>query len=312
MVEITVHSKIASLGSWRQVRSHDSILLWYFARGVDFQGNGKANFSLSEASSILKKSIHTIRSYLIKGRKIGIFRHYFIKKGICSVYYSSRNRVAELLGLNSLGTSVKLRLEELSNLRFYILEGVAKAAQHWGMYAAKATFGEAFVQKTASAVQSSLGRQGATERRSFLFLNSSYQSYATGQAKIAQVLGVSIRTVNRNLSYTVRENTGLPHIPRVQIAIHDPRYNAAFLGRDTDAIADLNLIHPPGSSRVYRLYPCVYQTDIELINTRWQARKYKRYLSAKCRQKQVAGGRMEDLKNLSIQNPVENAGGATL
>lgn len=204
---------------------------------------------------------------------------------------------------------MKLRLEQLTNLRFYILEGVAQAATYWGMYAAKALSGQASVQKTVSAVQASLGRQGATAQHDIAFLNESHQSYGTSQRKIAQVLSVSIRTVNRNLSYTVRENIGLPHIPRVQIAIHDPRYNAAFLGRDTDAIATLNLIHPPGSSRVYRLYPCVYQTDIELINTRWQARKYKRYLSTKCRQKQVAGVQDYHLKNLSMEKSVDNAGG---
>lgn len=308
MPDVVIHSNIASLGNWREVRSHDSIKLWYFARGIDSQGNGKANFSLAEASSILKKSINTIRSYLIKGRKIGIFRHYSIKDGICSVYYSSRNRVGELLGLKSLGTSVRLRLEQLQDIRFHLIDGVTKAAIHWGMRTAKVTSSKASIQKTVNAVQTSLDRQGAIGQRRIVFLNSSHQSYATSQAKIGEVLNLSLRTINRNLSWFERFKAGLDEIPRVQLAIHAPEYDAAFLGKDTETISALNLIHPPGSSRTYRLYPCVYRSVAEIVNTRWQSRKYKRFLSAKCRQIQVAGGIDYHLENLSMEEGIVACG----
>lgn len=311
MPDVVIHSNIASLGNWREVRSHASIMLWYFARGVDSNGSGKAEFSLDEAARLLEKSRNTIRSYLIAGEKIGIFRHYSIEAGLCKVFYSSRNRVGEMLGLKSLGISVRLRLEQLQDIRFHLIDGVTKAAIHWGTRTAKATVSKASIQKTVNAVQSSLDRQGAIGQRRIIFLNSSHQSYATSQAKIGEVLNLSLRTINRNLSWFERFKAGLPEIPRVQLAIHAPEYDAAFLGKDTDAMAALNLIHPPGSSRTYRLYPCIYRSEAEVVNTRWQARKYKRFLSAKCRQNQVAGGIDYHLKNLSMEEGIVACGEVT-
>lgn len=308
MPDVVIHSNIASSGNWREVRSHDSIKLWYFARGVDSSGCGKAEFSLDEAARLLQKSRNTIRSYLVKGKKIGVFRHYSIEAGLCKVFYSSRNHIGEMLGLKSLGISVRLRLEQLQDIRFHLIDGVTKAATHWAMRTAKATVNKASIQKTVNAVQSSLDRQGAIGQRRIVFLNSSHQSYATSQAKIGEVLNLSLRTINRNLSWFERFKAGLDEIPRVQLAIHAPEYSAAFLGKDTEVISALNLIHPPGSSRTYRLYPCIYRSNAEVVNTRWQARKYKKFLSAKCRQNQVAGGIDYHLKNLSMQEKIVACG----
>lgn len=291
MSEVTVHSKIVGLGAWRSLKSHDSVLLWYFARGRDSNSCGKNNFSLDEAASILKKSPNTIRKYLVNGKRIGIFRHYSIRGNLCSVYYTSVNKVASVLNLDSWGVSVKIQLEQLCNLRFHILEGIVKAASQWGLHAASTMSTQGNIQKTVRAVHTSLGRLGVLGQREFVFLNSTHQSYGSSQAKFKEVLGVSIRTINRNLSALTRLAKQLLPIPRVQICIHDPIYDCVFLGRDTESMSALKLIHPPGSTRTYRLYPCIYQTsDIELVNQRWARRKYKQYLSNERRFLGVAGG----------------------
>jgi hypothetical protein len=312
-MEVTVHSGIASLGNWRGIAEHASVSLWYFVRGLDVNGCGKSEFVLAEAASILQKRPATIRKYLMHGKKAGLFRHYSIKQGIVKVFYRSRNKVAALLNLESWGTSVKLRLEQLSNLRFHVLEGVAKAACEWGFRSARATSQKALILRTQSVVQASLDRLGAIGQRKMVFLNSSYLPYGSSQAKIAKVLGVSIRTVNRNLSWFTRLNAGLPSIPRVQLAIHAPEYNAAFLSKDWQSISALHLIHPPGSSRAYRLYPCLYKTDIELKNQRWARRKYKEFLSENPQISPVAGGEITISKTYSGEQPVENSrGGDTM
>lgn len=314
MSEVVIHSKIVGLGSWRSLKSHSSIMLWYFVRGWDSNNCGKANFSLAEAAITLKKSPNTVRKYLVNGKRIGIFRHYSIRNNLCVVYYTSRNRVAKLLDLDSWGISVKIQLEQLCNSRFHILEGIVKAANQWGLRAASTVSTKDCLQKTIRAIQTSLSRVGALGQRKFVFLNSTHQSYGSSQKKIGEAANVSIRTVNRNLCPLVRLANQLKPIPRVQVCIHNPIYDCVFLGRDTESMSALKLIHPPGSTRTYRLYPCVYQVgDIELVSQCWARRKYKQCLSQESRFLAVAGGERGISKSYGMETaPKKGRGGDTM
>lgn len=299
MPDLLIHSRIASLGAWRGRRDHSAVLLWYYSRGIDSDGSGKATFDLRQAASDLGKSEATIRRLIRLGIKGGLFRSVQVEQNICTIYLTSRDKLALTLGLNSFGTSVKLQLFQLSNLRFYCYEGEVKAASFRGHCAAKTPLQRESVKMTETVVLNSLKCAGSTGQRIFLFLNSFYTAYGSSQATVAKVLQVSERTINRNLSSAQRAKACLDPISRVQILITDPTYSALYLSRCRDAIASAKLLHPPGSSRVYRCYPCIYDSHLWLRPQRTARRKYKFLLS---QNPPIFGSRGADsghLKNLS-------------
>jgi len=198
-------------------------------RGLDQSGSGKAEFSLKAAANLLKVKVSSIRSYIQKLRALEIIKTVSHGDGRYTAYYCSLFKLAVLANLTSFGPSGTIPLRLLSAGKYAVTELTARFLQRQSIRKAQFEHGPHAVATPEQILYGSSSDLSARAQDSYkgrIIGRSQRYAYVTprfipvggSQAKVAELLGCSRKTVTTHLSESFRKLKGLPYLDRIQIA----------------------------------------------------------------------------------------------
>lgn len=102
------------------------LALWLYARHIDESGSGQATFSLESAARSLNFAVQTLKGWLCKGQKMGLWRYYSTNQILgmgtwVQLFYTSSHRLASQANLTDFGPVAEISLDDFSNHRLTIL-----------------------------------------------------------------------------------------------------------------------------------------------------------------------------------------------
>lgn len=202
---VRIVSNIAQCGTWvnknflGKVGGENSNKLWTIARAIDRSGSGKAYLNLEIVANLLQITIRQVRRYLKGGLDLGFFRSVTkIRPGIVLVYYASTIKVAQALGLESLGAIASVPIAAIKNLRQYATKITVLANQSASEFCQKSKKLPGKILDIEQALRpcgiASRGILFATRR--YLIVRADTQLVGGSQATAAKKLGRATKTVN--------------------------------------------------------------------------------------------------------------------
>jgi hypothetical protein len=202
---------------------------WHYLRGLDQKGSGWVKFSLSEAATMLRVSIATIRRHLREGKKEGFFNWFSTTGDTATACYVSRDKVCRRLGLEDWGAVAEVFLHDLPASKELATELEAISRQKSSQYMAKKD-SKRRVTNFQNILKPSLNAQDLDSSKwgnsaginwigsRFTFVEPDFVVYGASQAGIGEQMSRSDRTIKRRLSNSQRNKKGLENLDRKQIA----------------------------------------------------------------------------------------------
>lgn len=275
---ITIVANIAQCGTWNsknflgKVAGENCNKLWILARTIDRQGSGKAYLNLKIISDFLQITIRQVKRYLKSGLDLGFFRSVSkVSPGLVLVYYSSTIKVAQSLGLESLGAIANVPIAALKNLRQYATKISILANQHASEFCQKSKKLVGTILDPVEALKPcGIAARGILFRTTrYLIVQANVQLVGGSQLTTAKKIGRSTVTVNRHLS-------NLSPWEKRQIAIAD-RFNWIEVGRNAiEHKPNLGLFKLQDFPVPLKSYCSIYSLpEIELIPQKYLRRKLK-------------------------------------
>lgn len=209
MYLVTIVSNLASSGNWKaknfqgKVAGENASILWHYLRYLDPDGSGKAYITISEIYKFFERSPKQIKRWLADGLKLGFFRNYKkLALGKYVIAYTSALKVAQKLGIDSLGAIAQIPLEGLKDLRRYSTKISALAQQRATEYRQYAKKVSGYKLNIAEALQPSGIASGGILFRTkrYLVCKPSTQLIGGSQQGIARKMGRSEATIQRHLA----------------------------------------------------------------------------------------------------------------
>lgn len=299
------------------IRCHSNFLryswsrLYYLCRLNDQAGKGIVIFSWNAVKNVLNCGNSTLWYWLKQGKLAGAFIFYRKEGDSLYIRLGSKMRIARTLNLDSWGETAYVNFEDLQSLSSARATGTEIATQKTQRSAYSAAIGSldseerkkypvVETQKIFAQVEkASLCKTGlrapnflilhVSER--YLFVSKGFIPYGTNQSAIARQLGVSDRTVRRQLA----------RVERRQIAQAKGEYanlHKTLLSEGGGGINDSYTIEERAGHTSHfdslevcpaRFFKCMgktwltrnnlYNLNYLLVKERFARRKYKRSLS---------------------------------
>lgn len=285
---VTIHSAIADPGNWEsknskgQVAGHGCVQLWYFFRGVDFQGCGNVTIDLRIAALALDKSLYTIRRWLKFGLEMGFFRGCRrVGTKQYRIFYTSLENICLSLNLADIGACTDIEVKDLKNAKFIATEATTKQLQEQSRFQAssgkrknlKKCIPSPEVLTTSDlcsgAILYKVGR--------FTYLKFYAHPHGASQKRMAYNLSRHPSTIQRRLSDGYRRLHGLKPIPKTQLLASPKRtiiQYAPVVVRGIDKGFKQKIWKT--SLGYFRLCPNVYDLEVGLTSKRRLRSKIKR------------------------------------
>lgn len=275
---IKIVANIAQCGSWvgknflGKVAGENCNKIWILTRTIDREGSGKAYLNLNIAAETLGVSVQQIRRYLKDALRLGFFRSVSkIRPSVVLVYYSSTVRLAQKLGLESLGAIARVPIAALKELRQYATKITILANQHASQFSQKSKKLAGTILDPVEALKPcGIAARGILFRTTrYLIVQANVQLVGGSQKTAAKKLGRSEPTVNHHLA-------SLSPSCKKQIAIAD-RFNWIEVGRNSlDHKPNLGLFKLDNFPVPLKSYCSIYSMpEIELIPQKYLRRKLK-------------------------------------
>lgn len=275
---IKIVSNLSQCGAWinknflGKVAGENCNKLWSLARAVDKQGSGKAYINLKIAADLLGITIRQVRRYLKSGLELGFFRSISkIRPGLVLVYYSSTIKLAQSLGLESLGAIAEVPIAALKDLRRYATKITVLANQNASEFRQKSKKLAGTILDPVEALKPcGIAARGILFRTTrYLIVQANVQLVGGSQATAAKKMGRSTVTVSHHLS-------DLSPWEKRQIAIAD-RFNWIEVGKNAlEHKPNLGLFKLDNFPVPLKSYCSIYSLpEVELVPQKYLRRKLK-------------------------------------
>lgn len=183
--------------------------IWHIVRNLDVEGSGRVEIGIEELLSLVNRCLPTVYEWLRELKKVGGLRDWSIKKNKLVTYYTSLAKVTKILNLEDWGAVAEVPLKDFINQpRREAIRIETQEQQQKSRFAAKAAMKNR--ERKYLKVQSPEKLLGATARptssnrqiiyrgESKLFVNQEFVPFGVSQAKLAEQLGCSERTIRRH------------------------------------------------------------------------------------------------------------------
>lgn len=189
--------------------------LWYLCRGIDKDGSGLVEIPLGAVESFLDCGEKTIYRWLQKGKRVGAFQQYRVKRGMLLICLGSLERVCVNLNIRNWGTVATVPLSKINaHVREVTTGIVTQQLQQKSRYAAdeklKPQHRKLFGTVHPNSLFEKKARQSSpktaegvapcvlhiSEKR--LFVSKNFTVFGTSQNTIARKIGVHQVTVHRH------------------------------------------------------------------------------------------------------------------
>ena len=289
--------------------------IYFLVRGLDKPGSGNISITLQQASEYLERSPSTIRAYIHKALRNGVFQRVQNDgNGKYHIHYTSDVKLCVSLGIG-LGAIARAPMNRVSNLKFLAAEATAEAIQKKSLHHAAKQISKTnsdkripdldkiFTQVIGSEKSAGRGYLGMGTR--CLYLDSSFVSVGGKQETIADSLDRCRATVNRRLSNTYRLNRHLPLLQKRQLAIASEMPTRALPILRDEALMSGNLDefnfaqrHFPknvnGHLNLFQAHTNIYNcSDIELTRQKHKRSRLSRAFALKKQKSSETAGTSE-------------------
>ena len=223
--------------------------------------------SVEDLKSVLKTKFKGIKRTLNLGVQLGFWRRWEQGNGYIKFSLRSPHKIASFLGLDDPGSYADITPEDFDNLNVFETEMIALAEQEKTYYAARAkikgkqkmlrpdSLGKIREDKLTSL---DAGKPVCLSNR-YVGVNGMFiMPYGVSLKHIAKLSGKSIATVQKHLSCRFRQDTGLPMIRKVQLAVLDPELTpeeVTLLSGEGELDANRFFF---ANNKVLKKGPCIY------------------------------------------------------
>jgi len=205
--------------------------VWCVVRSLDNPinggtGSGLVKISLTELSFWLQRSDRSTWRYLREALNEKYFHSCHCENGQLRIEYRGLKPLAKLLGLESLGAIGEFPLEEIQHAKARAADIQAEKLQAQSFFKMKEEFGR--FARGARKASELLSNRPPSARVSggvfiargqrLIYLEPHWRPFGGSQKRIADELGVSVRTVQYRLSNRWRESRELATIEKAQTA----------------------------------------------------------------------------------------------
>ena len=245
---VRIHSRIAR-NPWAR--------LWYFCRSVDKDGSGLVEIPLQAVESFLDCNEKTIYRWLQKGKRVGAFQRYRVKRGMLLVCLGSLEKVCVNLNIRNWGTVSTVPLSKVNaHIREVTTGIVTQQLQQKSRYAAdqklKPDYRKYFGTNNPNSLFEKKARQSSlkpaegvapcvlhiSEKR--LFVSKNFTAFGCSQTTVANEFYIHPVTVQRHL-----KTLG---IERRQLCQSKGEYNHLKQALEHESL-DFSALDPMGSGQ---------------------------------------------------------------
>lgn len=172
----------------------------------------------------------TIRRYVMKGKKLGLFREYKQTGDRILVYYSSIRSIWQRHGIKQLGAIASVEVERLAEATILATEIQTEYEQRQSIHAAKETEKEraskesrkprevADVEKLIESCGNlAAGKFKDFKSSRFALVSSNFLLFGASQVAVAEGRRTSVRTVQRHLNNRYRKQRLVPTVEKKQL-----------------------------------------------------------------------------------------------
>ena len=245
---VRIHSRIAR-NPWAR--------LWYLCRGLDKDGSGLVEIPLQAVESFLDCDEKTIYRWLQKGKRVGAFQRYRVKRGMLRICLGSFFKVCWKLNLKNWGTVATVPLSESNAYIRSVATGiVTQQFQQKSRYAAdkklKPEHRKFFGTPHPNSLFEKKVRQPSlklaegtvpcvlhiSEKR--IFVSKNFTAFGSRQNKLSRELDLQQLTVHSH-----QKNLGIEHR---QLCQSKGEYNHLKQALEHESL-DFNALDPMGSGQ---------------------------------------------------------------
>lgn len=189
-------------------------------------GSGIVRISIYELCRWLNRSERSIWRYIQDALSKKYLHSCHCENGELTIEYRGLRSLCKLLGLPHLGAIGEFPLEEIEHIKAHATDIQAEKLQAQSFHKMKEEFKR--FARGASKASELLSNKSPSARVSggvfiargtrLLYLEPHWRPFGGSQQRIADALGVSVRTVQTRLSHHWRESRGIPAIEKAQTA----------------------------------------------------------------------------------------------
>ena len=262
--------------------------LWWYCRGLDSAGSGRAVINFARAAEELGMAYGTVCRWFNACVKFELFQVLSRKHGEAVVRLRSLAKVAIAYGVTKLGGCGEVLLSELKHLRYHATDLQVEFSQLcaiFGATEAKGNVEELKRELIDPVFQRSQSRTWGADKSvrgitwvgpRCLFVKPDFALSGVSQEVMGESLGRVQRTVSRRLSDAVRSRRGLVAVDRRQIARQDLETSKAILNQSpaqlmmqgqTEAAMEVSKFFGC-SGRLWKAEANIYSVPVILVGRR--------------------------------------------